>query len=108
MTSETRVRVMVVDDDPLIFELFLALAARHPAVELLGAASPEEAMAMSRAEPPDAILLDHNFPTAEYPRSDDSVLSRMSRGLTGLEAVEYLRAAAPNAVITIYTGATGL
>lgn len=30
------------------------------------------------------------------------------RGLSGLEAVEFLRAVAPEAVIAVYTGTTGL
>jgi ActR/RegA family two-component response regulator len=30
------------------------------------------------------------------------------RGLSGLEAVEFLRAVAPDAVIAVYTGTTGL
>lgn len=105
--NETRVRVLVVDDDPAIFEVFQALANDHPTVELMGAASPEEAMALSRDEPPDAILLDHNFPTAGIVEHSD-VPTRANRGMSGLEAVEFLRSAAPDAVIAIYTGSRGL
>jgi len=105
--NETRVRVLVVDDDPEIFEVFQALASGHPTVELVGAASPEEAMALSRDLPPDAILLDHSFPTAGIVEHTD-VPTRANRGMSGLEAVEFLRSAAPDAVIAIYTGAQGL
>lgn len=103
----TRLRVLVVDDDPEIFELFRAVAILNPAVDLVGAASPEEAMALSREEPPDAILLDHSFPTAGIAENAD-VPTRANRGMTGLEAVEFLRSAAPHAVIAIYTGSHGL
>lgn len=101
------VRVLVVDDDPDIVELFRAVAYDDPVVELVGAASPEEAMVLSREAPPDAILLDHSFPTAGIVESSDTP-SRSNRGMTGLEAVEFLRAAAPEAVIVIYTGSRGL
>lgn len=103
----TRVRVLVVDDDPEIFAVFRAAADRHPVVDLVGATSPEEAILVSRDEPPDAILLDHSFPTANLVEHTD-VPTRASRGMTGLEAVEFLRSAAPDAVIAIYTGSRGL
>jgi CheY-like chemotaxis protein len=101
------VRVLVVDDDPEIFEVFRAVADHDPVIDLVGASSPEEAMAVSREVPPDAILLDHNFPTANIVEHTD-VPTRASRGMTGLEAVEFLRSAAPDAVIAIYTGSRGL
>ena len=100
-------RVLVVDDDPEIVEVFRAVAHGNPSVELVGATSPEEAMALSREAPPDAILLDHSFPTAELVEPTDAP-ARSSRGMTGLEAVEFLRSAAPEAVIAIYTGSLGL
>ncbi len=59
--------------------------------------SPEDAVALCRANPPDAILLDHYFTSAEPaepPPSDAS--PRRMRGLSGLEAVEYLRAVVPH------------
>src|SRR5256885_7988952 len=60
------IRVLVVDDDPGIIELMSAVAKSHPLVEVVaGARSPEEALAVSRHSPPDAILLDHHFPTAQ-------------------------------------------
>ena len=101
------VRVLIVDDDPEILDLFRAVANEHPSVELMGATSPEEAMVLSRDAPPDAILLDHNFPTANLVERSD-VPTRANRGMTGLEAVEFLRSAAPDAVIAIYTGSRGL
>ena len=101
--SGTRLRVLVVDDDPEIFEVFRAVATLHPTIDLVGATSPEEAMVLSRETPPDAILLDHSFPTAGIVEHSD-VPTRANRGMTGLEAVEFLRSAAPDAVIAIYTG----
>ena len=102
-----RVRVLVVDDDPDIVEMLLALSARNPTVEVMGASTPEIAMSVSRHEPPDVILLDHHFRGPQPPDLDDSA-ARQGRGLSGLEAVEFLRAAAPDALIAIYTGAAGL
>jgi DNA-binding NarL/FixJ family response regulator len=108
---DARVRVLVIDDDPDIIEVLKAIADHHPTVEVVGAAScPEEAVAQSRDAPPDAILLDHYFLTAEPAEEDhDSALGRRPmRGMSGLEAVEFLRAVAPDAVIAVYTGMTGL
>jgi CheY-like chemotaxis protein len=104
--GEARVRVLVVDDDPDIFEMLLSLAERDPVIELTGAATPEVAVALSRAEPPDVILLDHHFATGG-PR-EPALAAAPGRGLTGLESVEFLRAAAPGAVIALYTGSSGL
>ena len=103
----TSVRVLLVDDDPEIVELFRSVAKQDPTVELVGATSPEEAMVLSREAPPDAILLDHNFPTANMVERSDAA-TRANRGMTGLEAVEFLRSAAPDAVIAIYTASSGL
>ena len=105
--SGTRVRVLVVDDDPDIVELFRAVANGQPTIELVGATSPEEAMTLSREAPPDVIVLDHSFPTAGIVENIE-VPTRANRGMTGLEAVEFLRSTAPDAVIAIFTGSRGL
>ncbi|MEY2432074.1 MAG: hypothetical protein QOC92_1799 [Acidimicrobiaceae bacterium] len=104
-------RLLVIDDDPDLIEVLTVIARDHPAVELVGAAtSPEEAVAQSRDAAPDAILLDHYFCTAEPLEHDGSSAQdrRTMRGMSGLEAVEFLRAVAPDAVIAVYTGMTGL
>ncbi len=99
----------MVDDDPGIFELMCAVADRHPLVDVVaGATSPEEALVLSRRTPPDAILLDHHFPTADLPELEPLLGNTPMRGMTGLEAVEFLRAAAPAAVIAIYSCNQGL
>ena len=110
MAEHERVRLLVIDDDPDLCEVLRVLAHHHPAVEWIGAAnSPEEAVLLSRENSPDAILLDHHFLTSEPPKlRDPGGTHRPMRGLSGLEAVEFLRAVAPNAVIAVYTGTKGL
>jgi DNA-binding NarL/FixJ family response regulator len=110
MAKVERVRLLVIDDDPDLCEVLRVVSDDHPVVDWVGAASsPEEAVSLSREHSPDAILLDHHFLTAEPPEPDEAAGSRrVMRGLSGLEAVEFLRAVAPNAVIAVYTGTTGL
>jgi DNA-binding NarL/FixJ family response regulator len=110
MAEEERVRLLVIDDDPDICAVLRAISDRHPVVDWVGAASsPEEAMSLSRQQSPDAILLDYRFVTAEPPEVETAVGPRRElRGLSGLEAVEFLRAVAPDAVIAVYTGTVGL
>jgi DNA-binding NarL/FixJ family response regulator len=101
---------LVIDDDPDICAVLRAVSEHHATVDLVGAvSSPEEAVSISRQTSPDAILLDHHFLTAEPPEPDGGAGARRTvRGLSGLEAVEFLRAVAPDAVIAVYTGTTGL
>jgi DNA-binding NarL/FixJ family response regulator len=109
--NDARVRLLVIDDDPDIIAVLKGIADHHPTVELVGAtSSPEEAVAQSRHAPPDAILLDHYFFSADPPEVDEdpALARRATRGMSGLEAVEFLRAVAPDAVIAVYTGMTGL
>jgi DNA-binding NarL/FixJ family response regulator len=108
--EEERVRLLVIDDDADLCEVLRVVSEHHPLVDLVGAAnSPEAAVSLSREHSPDAILLDHHFLTAEPPElRDPGVPRRTMRGLSGLEAVEFLRAVAPNAVIAVYTGTKGL
>ena len=110
MAEEARVRLLVIDDDPDICELLRVTAGLHPILDWVGSASsPEEAVALSRQHSPDAILLDHRFLTAEPPAIEGTPGSRRQlRGLSGLEAVEFLRAVVPESVIALYTGTTGL
>jgi DNA-binding response OmpR family regulator len=110
LLEEERVRLLVIDDDPELCELLRVISHQHPVVDWVGAASsPEEAVSVSRQQLPDAILLDHHFLTAEPAQLDANSESRRAvRGLSGLEAVEFLRAVAPDAVIAVYTGTEGL
>ena len=110
MAEEERVRLLVIDDDPDICELLRVVSQHHPVVDLVAAvSSPEKAVTASRQTLPDAILLDHHFLTAAPPEPEDAAgLRRALRGLSGLEAVEFLRAVAPDAVIAVSTGTIGL
>lgn len=106
MGDEGQVRLLVIDDDPDICELLRVVSEHHPVIDFVaGVTSPEAAVSVSRQSSPDAILLDHYFVTAGPPDPD---ARRPIRGLSGLEAVEFLRAVAPQAVIAIYTGTPGL
>jgi CheY-like chemotaxis protein len=109
VSEQPSIRVLVVDDDPDIYELLCAVADSHPIVEVVAhAPTPEAALAISRADPPDVILLDHQFPSAGQRRPQDPVMPILGRGITGLEAIAYLKAAAPGAVIAVYTGMSQL
>jgi DNA-binding NarL/FixJ family response regulator len=110
VAEEERVRLLVIDDDLDLCEVLRVVSNHHPVVEWIGAASsPEEAVSLSRESSPDAILLDHRFLTAQPPDLTDAPGPRRPmRGLSGLEAVEFLRAVAPDAVIAVYTGTKGL
>jgi DNA-binding response OmpR family regulator len=110
LLEEERVRLLVIDDDSDLCEMLRLICDQHPVVDWLGAASsPEEAVSLSRQHLPDAILLDHHFLSAEPADLDTTRESRRAiRGLSGLEAVEFLRAVAPDAVIAVYTGTEGL
>lgn len=110
MVEDGHVRLLVIDDDPDICELLRVMSEHHPTIDFVaGVSSPEEAVAASRKSAPDAILLDHHFMTAEPPELEGATGARpTTRGLSGLEAIEFLRAVAPQAVIAVYTGTTGL
>jgi DNA-binding NarL/FixJ family response regulator len=110
MAEEERVRLLVIDDDPDLCEVLRVVSGHHPIVDWVGhASSPEEAVSLSRQNSPDAILLDHHFLTADPPDLESAGGARSpARGMSGLEAVEFLRAVAPDAVIAVYTGSPGL
>jgi DNA-binding NarL/FixJ family response regulator len=107
--DEGHVRLLVIDDDPDICELLRVVSEHHPMIDFVaGVSSPEAAVSVSRQSSPDAILLDHHFLTAEPEPERPTAGRRAMRGLSGLEAVEFLRAVAPGAVIAVYTGTAGL
>ena len=61
--AETVVRLLIADDDEAVRLTLSALAARHPALELVGAAADaEEAIELARQHRPDVVLLDVSMP----------------------------------------------
>lgn len=108
-TCAPRVRLLVIDDDPDIWEVVRAVSSEHPVLDVVAtAATPEEGLAITRQSEPDAILLDHHFESEHGKGELAPDASRAPRGLSGLEAVEFLRASAPNSVIALYSGVPGL
>jgi diguanylate cyclase (GGDEF)-like protein len=61
--AETVVRLLIADDDEGVRLTLSALAARHPALELVGAAADaDEAIELARQHRPDVVLLDVSMP----------------------------------------------
>jgi diguanylate cyclase (GGDEF)-like protein len=61
--AETVVRLLIADDDEAVRLTLSALAARHPALDLVGAAADaEEAIELARQHRPDVVLLDVSMP----------------------------------------------
>ena len=88
---EARIRVLVVDDHPVVCEGVSLLVHTSSDIVVTGSArSAEEGMAVARQTRPDLILLDLRLP--------DMLAS---------EAVELLRMAAPKAKIVIFTAYAG-
>jgi len=89
--SDARIRVLVVDDHPVVCEGVSLLVHSCSDIVVTGSASSaEEAMTVARHTGPDVILLDLRLP--------DMLAS---------EAVELLRRAAPRAKIVIFTAYAG-
>lgn len=66
MTGDRKIRVLIVDDSLVVRETLTALIEKHPAMEVMGAASdPFDAAERIRHEVPDVITLD-----VEMPRMD--------------------------------------
>lgn len=81
------IRILVVDDHPVVREGLVATLEDDPEFTVVGAAgSAEDALALARAERPDVVLLDLELP-----------------GMDGLAAIPALTAAHPDARILILT-----
>ncbi len=81
------IRVLVVDDHPVVREGLVAILEDDPDLQLAGSAgSAEEALAAAARARPDVILLDLELP-----------------GLGGVEAIPQLAAAAPASRILVLT-----
>ena len=85
---DTRLRVVLADDTKEYRELLLMILEQDGRFEIVGqAANGEEAVAVTEAERPDAIVLDLAMPV-----------------LDGLQAIPLLRAASPETAIVVLSG----
>lgn len=81
------IRVLLVDDHPVVREGLRAYLSGRQNIEVTGeAADGQEAVERARARPPDVVLMDLTMP-----------------GMTGIEAVGHLRFVAPSARVLILT-----
>ena len=85
--SDTPIRLLVVDDHPLLREGIAAVLEAHPDIELVGeAADGEQAVARFAQLRPDVTLMDLQMP-----------------GLNGTEAIRAIRAQFADACIAVLT-----
>ena len=85
--AEPAIRLLLVDDHPVVREGLRSWLGAHPQLQVIGeAASGEEALRQARRLRPDLVLLDINLP-----------------GLIGLETAARLRRVAPAARVIILT-----
>lgn len=99
LTESARIRVLVVDDQPLIRRGLALLLAAEPDIEVIGqAADGEEAIACARADTPDVVLMDLQMPriggvaatrriTSEHPRVQIVVLTTFDTDELVFEAI---------------------
>lgn len=86
--TEAPIRVVLADDTKEYRELLRIILEQDGRFEIVGqAATGEEAVAVTRAERPDAIVLDLAMPV-----------------LDGLQAIPLLRAASPETAIVVLSG----
>ncbi|WP_067486803.1 response regulator [Actinomadura hibisca] len=82
MTSTPPIRILLIDDHPVVRSGLRALLADQPDFELVGeAATGEEGVAQARALRPDVVLMD----------------LRLGSGINGAEATRHILAAGPDA-----------
>ena len=85
--KKTKIKLLIVDDHPLVREGLRSCLVQEKSFEILGeAASGEEAIRLAKSTPPDIILLDINMP-----------------GMNGLETARILNKTAPKCKILILT-----
>lgn len=81
------IRVLLVDDHPVVRDGLRGYLSRRPGIEVTGEAGDGlEAIALARVRPPDVVLMDLQMP-----------------GMNGIEAVGHLRFVAPEARVLILT-----
>ena len=87
MSERTRIRVLIVDDHRMVCEGLTALIAGFDDLELVGkAGGGEEAIALCDERRPDVVLMDLVMP-----------------GMSGVEAIEHIRACCPETQIVALT-----
>lgn len=91
MTDQTMVRVLIVDDHPVVRFGLAAIIRLQPDMEVIGeAGSGEDACRICLEEAPDVVLMDLRLP-----------------GLSGVQAIRTIRETTPNVrfiVLTTYDG----
>jgi len=89
--SDAPIRVLVVDDHPIVRAGIIALVQDHPRMDLVAeAGTGEEAVTLALTHRPDVILMDLRLPT-----------------MSGVEAIQTIRSSWPDArviVLTTYDG----
>ncbi len=73
MTRESKYRILIVDDSDEMREVF-SMLLRSAKVEILGAATGEDALTQFKTAPPDLVLLDYDLP-----------------GISGLDVLKVIR-----------------
>lgn len=87
MDSDDRVRVLVVDDHPLVRQGTRDILEREPGIAVVGgAATGEEAVALAEVLRPDVVMMDLGLP-----------------GMSGLEATRAIRQAHPEIKVLVLT-----
>jgi len=97
------IRVLVVDDHPVVREGLVTVLSDEPDVQIVGsAASAEEALPLAAHERPDVILLDLELAGAS-PTSAPARAPGSSAPLDGVEAIPRLAEASPHTRVIVFT-----
>ncbi|MFK3676919.1 response regulator [Microbacterium sp. NPDC090218] len=86
---ESRVRVLIVDDEPLIRSGFRFVLAVDPAIEVIGEA-PDGASAvdMVRRHRPDVVLMDVRMPGTDGPQATETIVAESSARVLAMTSID--------------------